>query len=414
MSLDIHRPLTALVGYQWSDSAAAELLHEELALRGFTVLHDRCTFTVGTRIDTAMVHAVEHCDAYVPLLTPHSLYEGIPAGSPRPALDGELIPVSQRRRASIARGEHPPVPVIAAVTHGLGDPRNEAPERVRRATGEDVASLWSLAVGQGDDSLQQADAGRIAAAALDALLIPGTGGTLPEITVASRGTGEPPAFLTIDATPLLGGADHRPGEPVAWMRYLRGVQQVERAVSRWTRDRALTVDVKTHLTGAIAFGRIFHLPAGWILSIPNRAGLTRLDPWATEGDVFDISAETFGRTGGPLVVDIDLIGHRIGALVNETIRELPPPSGRIQVARDGHGPDLSPETITATAARVAAEIRGSAARTRPSGIHLFVAAPATFGVALGQRLTALHTDLHLYERDGSRYVHALTIPAATA
>jgi len=45
-------PLTAMVSYQWDDSGAAELLHVELAMRGLTVLHDRCTFPSGSRIGT--------------------------------------------------------------------------------------------------------------------------------------------------------------------------------------------------------------------------------------------------------------------------------------------------------------------------------------------------------------------------
>jgi hypothetical protein len=32
-------------------------------------------------------------------------------------------------------------------------------------------------------------------------------------------------------------------------------------------------------------------------------------------------------------------------------------------------------------------------------------------VRLGHRLTSLHADLHLYERDGHRYVPSLVIPA---
>lgn len=409
------RPLCAFIGYRWDDAPAAELLHEELALRGLTVLHDRCTFTVGTRLDTAMDDAVQRCDAYLPLLTPRSLYEDRPPDTPRPALDGEFIPICHRRRASAARGDTPPQPVIATVTHGLGDPHRDAPERVRRATGEDIGSLWSLALAQHDDGLRQDDAARIAAATLDALLPVGTGTELPAITIASRGTGEAPAFLTIDAVPLLGGATHQPGTPDNWQRFAAALSDVERTLSRWTPRRALTVDVKTHLTGAVAFGRIFHLPAGWALSIPNRAGLTHLTTTARSyTGTPHIAIDNHGSTGGPLVVDIDLIGHHIAAMVNDTIRTLPPASARIQITHDGRAHDLPPEIIVATADHLAAAIRTTTGRTHPSGIHLFLSTPATFAAALGQRLTALHTDIHLYERHSHHYTPSLTLPAATA
>ena len=85
-----------MVSYQWADSEAAELLHEELALRGFTVFHDKCSFSSGSRIGQNMDYAVADCDGFVAYLTPHSLYESNIIGFPRPALDSEFNPVMDR------------------------------------------------------------------------------------------------------------------------------------------------------------------------------------------------------------------------------------------------------------------------------------------------------------------------------
>jgi hypothetical protein len=56
-------------------------------------------------------------------------------------------------------------------------------------------------------------------------------------------------------------------------------------------------------------------------------------------------------------------------------------------------------------------IRDAVFDIRPARVHLFCASPVEFAVHLGHRLTSLHADLHLYERDGPRYMPSLIIPA---
>jgi hypothetical protein len=41
----------AMISYSWSDEDAAELLHDELAIRGFEVVHDRHSFAVARQLD---------------------------------------------------------------------------------------------------------------------------------------------------------------------------------------------------------------------------------------------------------------------------------------------------------------------------------------------------------------------------
>jgi SMODS-associated and fused to various effectors sensor domain len=405
-------PLVALVGYQWGDSASAELLHEELAFRGLTVIHDRCSFAVGTRLSTAMGDAVGRCDAYVPYLTPRSLYEEAPAGAARPALDDEFLPLCRRRRASTTSGDCPPKPVIAVVTHGLGDPHTEAAERVWRATGEDVATLWSVAVNQSGEALTQTDAARVAAAVVDALLPPGGGpaGTALPIVVATRGSGQPPRFLTIDATTTL-GRERRSGHPEDWQRMVAALRDVERSLSGWSAERVLDVEVKAHLAAAVAFGRVFNRAAGWHHRLAGRTGIVELVDVGADG-VVDVPAETY-RRGGPLIVDVDLLGHNVDALANDAVRTLPAPAGRVHAAvrEEALGRDLSPAEVGVAAARVAAEVRRVAGISRPDSIHLFLAAPAAFAALLGSQLTALDCELVLYERWAGTYKPVATLPA---
>lgn len=404
-------PLTALVGYQWSDSDSAELLHEELAMRGLTVIHDRCTFTLGTPIATAMRDAVDTCNAYVPFLTPRSLYENAPPGSPRPALDDEFIPICRRRRLNSSISNRPN-PVIAAITHGLGEPFTEAADRVRKATGEDIASLWSGAIDQSGDRLTQHDAAETSRSVVDALLPPGdrVDEEPIQILVATRGTGQAARFLTIDATPSLGGSDRRPGTEQDWWRYLNGLRDLESTLSRWTPTREIDIDLRGHMTAAVAFGRVFNQAAGWRLTIRTRTGTTQ------NGRPELPSLLRYGtdiyRRGGPLVVDIDLIGHNVSDLATDAARSLPAPSGRVTVGALDNASyrDLEDEEIGSAATAIAAMVRAAAARSRPTSVELFVSGPAAFAGLLGSQLTALRCDLNLHELDRDRYVHALAIP----
>lgn len=405
-------PLVAFVSYQSADFASSETLHIEHALRGMTVIHDRCTFAVGTRIPAAMSEAVTRCDAFIPLLTPNSLYEAAPPDAARPALDSEMIPVFKRRRAALAEDPTSRRPVIAAVTHDLGDPRTEAPQRVYAVTGESIDSLWSFVIDQTGDAISDADAAKVAGEVLDALLPPGKGpdihGAWP-VTVASRGEGEPPTFLTIDATPILGGADHRPGESADWDRFLAGMRDVERTLARWTGHRRLAANLKTHLTGAFAFGRVFHHAAGWDLQIANRAGMSGSTSPASEAVSINVE-DKFGT--GPLVVSADLIGHDPAAMINRTIQTGPMPCGRIEAVRRDTFTDMAPGEIVASSRALADRVRQATSRLRPTEIALFLVTPAPFAALLGQQLTALSTDIQLFERAGDVYVPSLRIPAA--
>src|SRR6202046_1481383 len=193
------QPLTAMVSYQWADADAAELLHEELALRGLTVLHDRCTFPSGSRIGQNMHHAVATCDGFVAYLTPNSLYESNPANSPRPALDAEFKPAMDRFARSNSSEGGPGRPVIIPLVHGLGCPRTEAPERVRKATGKDMSTLWTpVVLDQSTPSITPAEAAAISHSLLGALLPPGANSQASEpieLIVTTRGGGQPPGFL---------------------------------------------------------------------------------------------------------------------------------------------------------------------------------------------------------------------------
>src|SRR5690554_2352853 len=91
----------AMISYSWKDASSAELLHDELALRAFRVLHDRYSFTEGSRISSNMATAVEDCDVFIAYLTPHSLYFDAKPSDPRPALVGELRPALERRRRNL-------------------------------------------------------------------------------------------------------------------------------------------------------------------------------------------------------------------------------------------------------------------------------------------------------------------------
>jgi len=405
------KSLTALVSYQWDDAVAAELIHEELALRGFVVIHDRCTFLHGSRLPTNMADAVARCDAFVAYLTPSSLYLNAPAGAPRPAIDDEFLPVMQRRRRSLA-DVGPPRPVIAAVTHGLGDPRREAPDAVRQATGEEISTLWTMELDQSTERITQPEAANLASHVLSAVLVPASDEDQEmDITVITRGTGQPPTFLTVDATSLLGGADHRPGDPQEWRRYLQALRDIEATLAACRTTRRLRVDPRAHLTGAVAIGRIFNQSGHWNLRVVGRAGTAGL----SKSDNHDQLAVTWERMGDErdVAVHIDLLGHPVSELATALARTLPPLAGQLDITRRDPTSSLTSADVSDMANVATTAIRRAVTDSRAHHLHLFMATPAEFAVLLGHRMTALHADLQLYERAVDSYLPSLVIPAAT-
>ncbi len=412
-------PVVAMISYQSKDIAAAELLHEELALRGFVVVHDQCSFLSGRRIALEMGSGVDRCDVFIAYLTPNSLYLETSPGLPRPAVDDEFLPAMQRRRdqgtasrsGSAATAQVRPI-VVIPLTHGLGDPRREGPEVVRRATGEDISSLWSPAIDQSAATLTQADAARVACEALRSVLTPGTGSLdqVIQMTVATRGAEQAPQGLSVDATMILGGEDRRPGAALDWNRYIVGIQDIERTLAAYTIGRRLQLNAKAHLTGAIALGRVFNQVTGWKLEVVGRHDSVSPTDATDHPDIRVVWDQ--GSAGArEITVEVDLLGHPVTSMATELVRALEtPPAGRLQITRTT-ADELSPSDIASMAAAAASHIRLIVSRERPAGIHLMCAAPVEFAVLLGHRMTALDANIQLYERDGATYVPSLLLSA---
>jgi len=398
-----------MISYSWSDPVASELLHDELALRGFTVIHDRHSFVDGSRISSNMSSGVERCDAFVPYLTRSSLYLDGDQAADRPAVVGELLPALQRRRENLGaeRGDRP---VIVPVAHGLGG-RAATAELVRRVTGEDIGGLWgSVWLDQQSKHILPHEAAAVADATLHAVLERDRPEGPVDVTVVTRGSSPVSNAFTVDATRLLGG-DRRPGESADWSRFLIGLRSLVLRLETVVSHRSVRLDVRCHLSAAIATGRVLHQASGWSLTVATRAD----DAAPAEvGDLTTIAGDfDQHRERGDLIVDIDLIGHDVATLASELAAGLPPIGGRLSLRWVGDG-DLDAETIAAVARGVADRVRTAHGKTKPGRIHLAVAAPAAFGALLGHHLTSLRADLVTYELDADgSYVTALTIPADT-
>ncbi len=393
----------AMISYSWADSDAAELLHDELALRGFTVIHDKYSFTDGSRIPANMSKAVEHCDVFVAYLTPNSLYLDNDTGQPRPALIGELKPALRRRRQNL-KPRASDTPVVVPIAHGLGD-RAAAAETIRQHTGEDIASLWTTWIDQATTHITQTEAAIVAAHALASMA-----NDLPcELFVATRGTAPPPVACTVDATRLLGG-DRTSGEPTSWARLQPALRDIEQHLAANSPDHSITIDLRCHLSAALATGRVFHQATRWSPTFTTRGDPTQPTTAAPkrflDGD-FDHYNEA-----GDLIVDIDMLGHNVADLTDTLAAELPPAGGRISLTRRRPHGDLTTGEIAHAARWSANLIRNAHATLRPSTIHITQAAPAAFAGLLGHRLTALNADIVTYELDVDRYTPVFTIPHA--
>ena len=248
-------PPVAMINYSWHDNIAAELLHDELALRGFSVIHDRYSFTDGSRIPANMTAAVEDCDVFVSYLTRNSLYLDSPADQPRPALAGELLPALRRRRSNLRPGKIDR-PIIIPLAHRLGD-RDKAAETIRRKTGENLSSLWSTWLDQDSEYLTQLEAATVADNALHSLLQRDRQPNTVTLAVATRGTTPPAKRITIDGTRLLGGY-RRPGSPTDWTRFFTAARSVIKSLTPTATNGQIQVDLACHLSAALAIGRLLH------------------------------------------------------------------------------------------------------------------------------------------------------------
>lgn len=392
-----------MISYSWSDEAAAELLHDELSLRGFKVIHDRYSFSDGSRTHTNMDKAVSECDVFIPYLTPHSLYLDQPAGQPRPALCGELLPALQRRRQNLKPG-NTDSPIIIPLAHGLGR-RHEAAEIIRQQTGENIASFWSIWLDQTTGSITQSEAANVAEGAFEAIMRGHDSPMTTELYVATRGPSPPSQYLTLDATRLLGG-NRQAGQPADWMRFSDALQGIVAILDKLN-SSSIRVDLKCHISAALVTGRTLHQATRWAPTFASR-----------HGDVVpassDLGLELSGNfdqhnESGDLIVDIDLLGHDVGAKTDELASRLPPAGGRISLTRQNPD-DLLPDQIAGLARWTANLIRKAHAIVQPDTIHFTQAVPAAFAALLGYHLTALSANLTSYELQDDRYIAALTLP----
>ena len=396
-----------MISYSWSNAAATELLHDELALRGFQLIHDRYTFTDGSRIATNMADAVETCDVFIAYLTPQSLYLDRSVGQPRPALAGELLPALRRRRRNLNPGA-PDTPIVIPLAHGLGN-RYEAAETIRRHTGEDVASLWTTWLDQSTPGITQSEAARVADRTFKALHCEESTPAVTELHIATRGTTPPARYLTLDATRLLGG-NRQAGQPTDWERFFAALQHVLSTLDSLNRNSTIRVDLRCHISAALATGRLLHQATRWSPAFATRHG--DVNPATSDtGHPLSGGFDPY-RESGDIIVDIDLLGHDVAAKTDELSSRLPPAGGRISLSRADTN-DLSPEQIASLARRAATIIRTANATTHPDTIHFAQAVPAAFAALLGHHLTALGANLTSYELTDDRYVPVLTIPPTT-
>ncbi len=395
----------AMISYSWDDAAAAELLHDELALRCFEVIHDRHSFTAGSRIPSNMASGVETCDVFLAYLTPRSLYLDRTPDSPRPALEGELIPALQRRRRNLGTGGSAK-PLLILLSHGLGD-RSTASETVRRLTGEQIDSFWGTWLDQESGHIAQAEAARVADGALRALLQQESPAAPIELSVVTRGTAPAAHRFTIDGTRLFGG-ERRSGDPADWARFRAALQSVADLLASASGGGEIRIELACHLSAALAVGRTFHQATRWKPIFLGRHGESK--PVA-EGSMEGLTGGLDHISNGDdLIVDIDLIGHDVMARADRLAAELSQPAvGRLSLARVERA-DLSPEEISRLARATADRIRGAYVDLRSTRIHIVTAAPAAYVALLGHHLTALQADLHLYEPNSGGYIRAMELP----
>ena len=250
--------------------------------------------------------------------------------------------------------------MIVTLAHGLGD-RHEAGETIRRHTGEDVASLWTTWLDQSTPRITQPEAALVADRAFNALHNDESTPAVTELNIATRGATPPAHYLTLDATRLLGG-NRQSGQPTDWKRFFAALQHVIATLDGLNRTPRIRVDLRCHLSAALATGRTLHQATRWAPTFATRHG--DVAPATSEhGQRLDGDFDQY-KESGDIIVDIDLLGHDVAAKTDELASRLPPASGRISLSRPDTN-DLSPERIASLARWAARTIRSANATAPP-------------------------------------------------
>ena len=193
-----------------------------------------------------------------------------------------------------------------------------------------------------------------------------------------------------------------------WERILRGLRDVQDVLARMP-GRNLDLAARAHISGAIALGRIFNQAGGWRPSVEGRYGPVQPSPMRS-WDRLHVTVDPQGL-GPDLSCEIALIPQPVFAMAREAIQSIPLRlSERVQLTLRQSG-EIDSEASSQVAAEAAWKLRERIGIIRPPRTHIFCASPVEVAVLLGYRLTALGTDLHLYEADGDTYRLALVLPA---
>ena len=394
----------AMISYSSKDCVAADLIQDELALRGFDVFRDQTSFTDGSRISTNMTTGVEGCDVFVAYLTPHSLYLNQREGESCPALDSEIRPALERQRRNLdEQGRSTPIFIFAA--HGLGN-RDEASSIFQRKTGVPIDSVWtSQWLDQKTPHITQKEAAVLADQALRAFLAHEPPPPPIDIYIATRGFRPHSLRFTVDGTGLLGG-DRLPGDLDSWVRFYAALRSlVERLESHYV--GTVSVHLACHLSAAFAAGRMLHQASRWSPCFITKS--CRVAPTTLEENSDLRGNPELYSDHGDLLVNADLLGHDV-ARSSSDLASLLDLGGRLSLTRSSSD-TMSPGEIVSAARFAATKVRSAHAVLRPEKIHLAMAAPAGFAALLGYHLTSLEADIVTYEFADFKYLPALLIPS---
>ena len=216
------------------------------------------------------------------------------------------------------------------------------------------------------------------------------------------------AALQIDASRFSGGPIPFP-ECDAWASGL--LAPLDRTAS-WLRGRhvsRIALEGAYRLTTAMAVGWSLRSAHGFELDVPTREGSWRTDHRPRSGErAPDWQMDEPEKLhDGQLAVSVGVLRNPAADL-SDTAGV--PPSSVLEF----HLPTAltSGAEVQASIAFLKREIDDAAARLQPRGLHIYMACPAVFAVALGHRWNAMpSTQLHEYLPAERRYVRTAILPA---
>jgi hypothetical protein len=306
---------------------------------------------------------------------------------------------------AIACREHDESFALFAVPRGMSF--SEVAQRSKDVWGKDLARYHAVGI---NDDRTAADRRQVAREILRSVLSRVDAASIQPLSLQFSTRERMPDsvvdILRIDAT----GVFDNPNDRRPWNELLKALQDVKAEVSSRFGRTQLAVHGSKHLSAAFLFGRVFAPFALEIRQTPEHWWSSDIPPRGFMRP-FESHTEEYAGNSGSLFVEIASGRKRVSNGVDQFMKSTGVrPRTRLQLVPVIRPLDVDNELCVSMVRQAYDEIEIALSRMNYSAVHLFVAAPQSFVMMLGQTFKGT-PPVHLYEWSGAEYVPTALVPS---